>query len=222
MSRKWFIYYQENVTGPFAAETIYHSHFKNKKDILLWSKGQKSWLSFQNWRKYYNQLKAINSQKPKLWYAENRGEQFGPYTKDQLIQFLSYHKDLSQIYLWTEGQEQWARLFEFNTIMEAIGITRRKFVRAPIVGRVSITRGTQIFYKDISNISVQGLGIKNAFELKAGDLVILKIQSLLIVEDFQAQATIKYVNPSGYAGIEFSKISERSKAYLQDYVKQFG
>lgn len=220
MDKKWFVYYQENVMGPFTTKDIYRNCFEDERDILLWSKGQREWLTLEDWKQSYDQTQK--NKKQSLWYAENRGKQFGPYTKDQLIQFLSYYKDLSQVHLWTEGQEQWVRLFEFSDITEAIGITRRKYVRAPIVGRVSITRGAKIFYKDIFNISTQGIGVKNVFELKVGDLVTLKIQSLLIVEPLKVQATVKYINPSGLAGMHFSEVSEKSKAYLNEYIKQFG
>lgn len=225
MEKIWFIYSDEVVSGPFTTETV-------KKEIMsgrwtaetqIWWKGQKEWLSLDKWQNNLEKILEANRQQGQqpVWYAEQHGQQIGPLTKRDLIDHLKTLSDVKKVRLWTVGLNHWTNLFEFHEIIMQLGMTRRTFERAPIVGRVVIQRNSETFEKSIASVSGGGIGVKDCQNLTPGETLSVHIHSPLLVTPVRGTAKVMYIEDSGYAGLQFQTIHIESKTTLMDYVKQF-
>ena len=225
MEKVWFIYDAEIVTGAYATEQV-------KGDIMsgrwspvtqIWWKGSKEWMSIDKWYQHLDEIIEANRQQGQqpVWYAEKHGQQHGPMTKIDLIDLLKKLGEVKQVRLWTIGLNHWTNIFEFHEIIEAIGMSRRNYDRAPIVGKVIIQKNGESFERPLASVSGGGLGLRESGNLIAGETVTVAIQSSLLVNPVRASARVMYVEPTGYAGLQFQNIHIESKTTLIDYVNQF-
>lgn len=226
MEKIWFIYADEIVSGPFTTEKVQSDLEASRWDTnsaQIWWKGQKEWLSLTKWSENLHAILDSNktqTQQP-VWYAEQHGEQVGPLTKEQLVTHLSGVQNVKSVRLWTVGLNHWTNLFEFHEILAQLGISKRSFDRAPIVGHVSIQKNGEVFNKTIASVSGGGLGVKDCHELMNGEVLAIAIHSPLLVAPVRATAKVMYIEENGYVGLQFQTIHIESKTTLMDYVKQF-
>lgn len=224
MKKVWFIYDKNFVSGPNTTE-----HIKNKvidgdiaKTSLVWWKGQRDWIELENWQnnltRYEKQIKEPSEEA--VWYALKDGHTLGPSTKTELITILSNLNNLSKIRVWKKGQEKWATVYQYQDISDQLGITKRKFPRAPILGEVSIMKNGNESYAASATISAGGIGLTKAIGLAADDNVELTIRSPLLVLAIKAKAKVKH-NSQNYCGLEFVEISDDAKEIISEYVNQF-
>lgn len=223
MEKIWFICDANFISGPYSTQDVL-SELTNGKVSLqskIWWKGQRDWISVGDWRQKADSFeKNMHKQEEPIWYAEKQGQTYGPIAKTQLIELLCSLTNLSKIRVWKKGQESWATVYEYSDISEELGITRRKYPRAPILGDVSIDKkGQQIAFK-AATISAGGLGIVGASALAVGDQLQVSLRSPLMVVGIHATAVVRHA-ASNYTGIEFVNISQEHKATIIDYVKQF-
>lgn len=226
MEKIWFIYANEIVSGPFSTDQVKSDLDKgrwNANTTQIWWKGQKEWTYLQSWITNLDQILEGNKaqEQQAVWYAEQHGAQKGPLTKSQLVDFLKGLDDVKSVRLWTVGLNHWSNLFEFHEIISNLGMSKRTFERAPIVGHVSINKNGEIINKTLASVSGGGLGMKHCEDLLPGDILSLAIHSPLLTSPVRATAKVMYIEPNGYAGVQFQSIHIESKTTLMDYVRQF-
>ncbi|MCB0348731.1 MAG: PilZ domain-containing protein [Bdellovibrionales bacterium] len=223
MEKIWFICDANFISGPYTTSDILADLTNGKRNLQskVWWKGQRDWISLGEWQKQADTFeKNVHQQEEPIWYAEKQGQTYGPIAKSQLIELLCSLTNLSKIRVWKKGQENWATVYEYSDISQELGITRRKFPRAPILGDVSIEKkGQHISYK-AATISAGGLGIVGAHSLSVGDQLQISLRSPLMVIGIHATAVVRHTS-SNYTGIEFINISSEHKSTIADYVKQF-
>ena len=225
MEKIWFIYAAEIVSGPFATEQVKSDLLAGRWDAQaqIWWKGQKEWLTIDRW---YSQLEEIlesnrlQGQQP-VWYAEQHNNQVGPMTKNDLVQHLKDLPDVKSVRLWTVGLNHWTNLFEFHEIMGQLGLSKRSFDRAPIVGSVVLHRHGELIEKHLASVSGGGVGISDSGNLVPGEIVTVSVKSPLLISPVRAAAKVMYIEDSGFAGLQFQNIHIESKTALMDYVRQF-
>lgn len=225
MEKLWFIYCHEEVSGPYSTDEVKRNILAGKwtADAQVWWKGQKEWLALDKWHANLEHILEANRQQGQqpVWYAERGGQQTGPMTKNDLVNHLKTLPDVKNVRLWTVGLNHWSNLFEFHEIVHQLGITKRGYDRAPIMGQVQIQRNGEVTHKPLASVSGGGLGVRDAGMLGAGEIITVAIQSPLLIAPVRATAKVMYVESSGYAGLQFQQIHIESKTTLMDYVRQF-
>lgn len=221
----WFVYNHEEVSGPYSTDEVKKHILAGRwtADAQVWWKGQKEWLAIDKWHANLEHIMEANRQQGQqpVWYAERQGQQIGPLTKTDLISHLKTIPDVKNVRLWTVGLNHWSNLFEFHEIIHHLGLTKRTYDRAPIMGQVQIQKNGEITHKPLASVSGGGLAIKDGANFTAGEIVTVAIQSPLLVAPVRATAKVMYVESSGYVGLQFQHIHIESKTTLMDYVRQF-
>lgn len=225
MEKMWFVYYHEEVSGPYSTEDVKKHVLSGRwtADAQVWWKGQKEWLAIDKWHANLDLIMEANrlqGQQP-VWYSERAGKQTGPLTKTDLIAHLKTLSDVKNVRLWTVGLNHWSNLFEFHEIIHQLGLTKRGYDRAPIMGQVQIQRNGEIIHKPLASVSGGGLAIKDSVNFSSGEILTVAIQSPLLIAPVRATAKVMYVESSGYVGLQFQQIHIESKTTLMDYVRQF-
>jgi hypothetical protein len=228
MAQAWFLYTDDIVSGPFSTEEVQTKLGTGQLTTksFIWWKGQREWISLSMWQDQLSQIleAGVTQTQKAVWYADLGTTPIGPLTQAELIQTLKPYTDLGRVRLWAVGMEKWMSLFEVHDVMELLGISRREFERAPLMGTVAITRGNEDpkgFVVKAGSISVAGMGVANAHDLRRGDDIALLIKSKDLPNVLHVRGEVVYVTESGYAGVRFFKVHPESHSIIHDYVKRF-
>jgi hypothetical protein len=228
MSHQWFLYSNEVVTGPFSTDDVHAKLASGQLEAtcFIWWKGQREWIPVQTWQETLTQILATasgNKQKA-VWYVDVGSAPIGPLTQAEMIENLKGIAELGRVKLWAVGMPKWKSLFELHDVMELLGISRREHERAPLMGTVAVTRSNEDprgFVAKAASISVAGLGLSAAQDLRRGDEVALLIKSSGIPGNLHLRGEVVYVTDAGHAGIRFLKVHPESHTLIHDYVKRF-
>jgi hypothetical protein len=228
MSQTWFIYSNDVVTGPFFTEEVQLKLSINElgANSFIWWKGQREWIQISSWQADLNNIVAtlISNQQKAIWYIDLGKAPLGPLTQSELLESLRNVTDLNRARLWAVGMKKWQTLFELHEVMELLGISRREHDRAPLMGTVAISRSNEApkgIVAKAASISVGGIGVSNANDLRRGDEVALLIRTSDIPGNLHLRGEVVYVTESGHAGIRFGKVHPETHSLIHDYIKRF-
>lgn len=230
MSKQWFLSTNDVVTGPFTTDDI-HSKIAAGQIVqsacYIWWKGQREWMPVTTWQESLDQILASSAhhqQQKAIWYIDVGTTPIGPLTQNEMIDNLSSLDDLGHVHLWAVGMPNWKSLFEMHDVMELLGISRREHDRAPLMGSVAINRANdepRAFVVKAASISVAGIGLSSAKELRRGDEIALLIKNSGIPGSLHLRGEVAYVTPAGHAGVRFVQVHPETHALIHDYVKRF-
>lgn len=229
MSQAWFLYIDNVVSGPFNTDQVKSKIREEnlKAKCFIWWKGQREWIPVSTWEKDLDAIleASATAKKKPIWYVDVGGTKpAGPLTQNEMIEMIKSAREIDRIRLWAIGMKQWQSIFELHDVMEMVGISRRETARAPLMGSVAINRTGEDpkgFVVKAASISVAGLGVAEAFDLRRGDQVSLLVKSSDLKGQIHVRGEVVYVTPTGYAGIRFHQIHPESQSIIHDYVKRF-
>lgn len=229
MAQAWFLYIDNVVTGPFSTDQVKSKIREEelKAKCFIWWKGQREWVSFASWERDLESILEASSSMDKrpIWYVDTGASSpAGPLTQNEMIDILRATHDLDQVRLWAVGMKKWQRVFELHDVLEILGISRRETDRAPLMGSVAIKRSNDDprgFVVRAASISVTGMGLAEAGDLRRGDQLSLLIKSHDLPEAIHVHGEVVYVTPTGYAGVRFHKAPSEVVSMLYDYIKRF-
>lgn len=222
---QWFVCKSESVQGPFSRDEIKAqvSGGTLPLDCLIWGRGQKEWVPLARWVKDAGQqVETMSSAQEQLWHYAQDGSSKGPMTRAELINELKGLKQKDEILVWTKGMKAWADLYEFNDLLDDLGLNRREHPRAGIHGQCILKLGdTHSVIGSLKVISSGGVGITGLQEpVSIGQTVTVEVRSEELGDSITSKATVQYVTQSGYIGLKFQSLSMESKARIMQYVKQ--
>ena len=228
MSHAWFLYIDNVVTGPFSTEQVQSKigDEQVKAKCFVWWKGQREWIPVSAWERDLNSiLESASSQAQKaVWYIDVGTAPIGPLTQNELISNLKSLTELGQARLWAVGMKHWKSVYELHDVMELLGISRREHDRAPLMGSVAVTRSNEDpkgFVVRAASISVAGMGLAGAADIRRGDQLALLIKSPDLPGNVHVRGEVVYVTDTGYAGVRFMKVHPETHSIIHDYVKRF-
>jgi hypothetical protein len=136
-SSQWYVAVGQKWIGPMSASDVYEKVASHQLTLahFAWKKGQAEWKricdikTFQSLSPHQPQ-KAIQKQfqsevsahtaarkapsaqanVTRVWYLHQNQSQFGPFSKEEIIQFLKSGKIQSRIHCWRDGMKTWDRL----------------------------------------------------------------------------------------------------------------
>jgi hypothetical protein len=214
--KQWFVYNHAVVSGPFSSEEIFASisEHRFRPDDLIWAKGQREWMPVESW-----QMPQEAEAEPQ-WYISEDGNTLGPITFDEIVHRIKTKEFSSSALLWMPDMQDWASVYQVPTLMEALNISRRKHMRAPLAAKVEITNPELKESTDALTLSMGGLSFRNLKDLSLGQVVSLRICSPVLGGVIYAKARVVYTE-GRQTGLEFIHISDENKVAVFEYVKQF-
>lgn len=220
---QWFIYKQDKVQGPYSTEDLKSlvGNGELDKDILIWGKPSRHWLSVDRWQIDLPALleNTKDEKDNRLWHFALDGNSQGPFTRDQLLDELRNLKSTQDVLLWTKGMKSWSPIYEFFDIMDDIGFNRRQCPRAALDGKLVVKVGDLKRIGKIVTVSEGGFGASNLNDLVIGETYPVEIQSPVFSEPVNAKAQLRYRTETGFCGFQFTSLNSESKAKIIQHVK---
>jgi hypothetical protein len=221
---KWFIQSEELVKGPFSAEDV-QSRLSNgefRATDLIWGPAQEDWRQIQWWTSNYaNILAGVGQISPTQdWHFSINGQTQGPMTRLELIHNLKTIRPLNDVLLWTNGMVAWVPIYEFSEILTEMGVSRRQFPRAEIIGKSVLKTPTSQFEVELLNVSEGGFAVAMVSGVLPGQIFPAEMISPALKELIHAKVECRYVS-NGITGFKFNQISVEQKSLIIQYVNNF-
>jgi hypothetical protein len=221
----WFVLRNEDVSGPLSTDEVKTMAALGQlvdKD-LIWGRLQNEWKPLAWWMIEVGNLIAKNKEvrDPRLWHYAINGASFGPFTRDDLVVQLKDVVLSSDLLLWTKGMKAWAPIFEFNDVLDAIGVNKRQFPRADIEGKLTIKMGTQVLEGTLQTVSEGGFGATGIQGLTVGQVLPVELESDAFYDPLHLKAEVRYITDSGYVGFKFQNLGSEARSAVVQYVRGY-
>lgn len=235
IDKKWFLLINSKVSGPHTTQDILNS--LNNLNLIesihsgqFWSKGQNSWKpidAFRDFLKIENQKRDQTQNSQIHWFIKNSDSETGPLSFESLIQILKEKLDHKSIMICQElnqsSERQWKPIYHFESVIEKLGISRRKFPRVPIEGIMTIVEGLLKGRKaELFSLSQGGLGARGLTEVSLGEKIkgIITSKNLPLPIHFQGEIVFSNTKKNEL-GIQYTNLSTEALTQIIAYVKQF-
>ncbi len=224
VTKKWFFLVENEVQGPFAESEIKNLS-KTYASGLVWGQGLSEWIKPDEWEKTMTDLQGIlaslQSDMTPQWRIKQGAFEAGPFIYDQLIQVLKAHPNAGQCLLYLESEATWKPIFDYPTIVEEVGISRRLHERVPMSGIFRYDKDGARYEALISSISEGGLGILEAQNVVVGDILKGVIESPQLPTHINCSCEALYQQDDSAWGLRFSNLPPESQAMVIEYTKKF-
>lgn len=221
---KWFIQTEELVKGPFTAEDVQERLAKGefRSSDLIWGPAQEEWRQVQWWTSNYaNILAGVGQISPlQEWHYSINGQTHGPLGRAELMQALKPLKSLGDVLLWTSGMVAWAPVFEFQELLSEMGVSRRQFPRADIIGRAHLKTPNGEIQAELISVGEGGFGVALTSGVLPGQIFPAELHSVALREVVHAKVECRFIN-NGMTGFRFKEINAEHKNTIIHYVKQY-
>lgn len=230
MQIEWFVFHKNSILGPFSTEDV-HSQIaagKVASDSFIWWKGEKDWVSIDDWEKHFPEIIRRLEAHFKVNWKIKHGKNITPYMSfDDALQYMKLLELNNSIFICKETEdhtETWESIFSNTVFLNALEMTRRKSPRVPIVATAKISKLDSKFsyLVKVNTIGQGGMGVAGLGKnFPTGTSVELKLESPSFPNPIVAEGKILYHTKDGISGIEYTLINAESQATLIEYVNQF-
>lgn len=225
---QWFVHQEDNIYGPMTSEQVL-SQLKSGElsyNSYIWRRGQVEWNPLSSWEDHLQaqmEDSALNNKKWKL--RESHSQISENMTFEEALSHLKRLRDLQRVSVCSQNENHWKPVYSSYAFMEALGLSRRSCLRAPLMGLAKVTRGQQSRFSYVvktSTIGPGGLGVCGlGSNFTAGLPAEIRVESQDLGAPILVKGVIKYHTPQGFIGIAFAKLEDEAKTQIDDYVKQF-
>ena len=222
----WFVHHEEKILGPFSTDKI----LKDLKDgelsygAHIWSKGQVEWVPISEWENNLDKLKALSDGSHKKWKLRTQKEVLMDLSFDDVVENLKVLENFQMVAVAPNETNNWVPVYSSYPFMEALNLSRRNFLRAPLMGLAKVTRDASRFSYVVKTatlgqggIGVYGLGPN----FEPGTQVTLRVESEDLNATINVNGTVVYNTDQGFIGIRFGEIQAESTAIIVEYMKRF-
>ena len=222
----WFIHHDEKILGPYTTEKI----LKDLKDgeisygAYIWSKGQVEWVPVSDWENNLDNILAASGEAHKKWKLRTPTAIRQDLSFDQVLDELKVMENFQMVAIAPENSEDWTPVYSSYPFMEALNLSRRNFLRAPLMGLAKVTRDASRFSYVVKTatigqggIGVYGLGPN----FEPGTQVSLRVESEDLNAPIVVSGTVVYNTSQGFIGIRFGELQAESTSVIIDYMKRF-
>lgn len=222
----WFVHHDEKILGPFSTEKI----LKDLKDgeisygAYIWSKGQVEWIPVSDWENNLEKILSRSADNHKKWKLRTPKEVIEDLGFDDVVEALKTMDNFQMVAVCPEDSSEWTPVYSSYPFMEALNLSRRNFLRAPLMGLAKVTRDASRFSYVVKTatigqggIGVYGLGPN----FEPGTHLGLRIESEDLEDPITVNGTVVYNTSQGFVGIRFGELQAESTAIIIDYMKRF-
>ncbi len=222
----WFVHHDEKILGPFSTEKI----LKDLKDgeisygAYIWSKGQVEWVPVSDWENSLDELTAKANGENHKWQLRTPKKVIEDLDFNQVVDHLKNLENFQMVAVAPADSTEWTPVYSSYRFMEALNMSRRNFLRAPLMGLAKITRDASRFSYVVKTatigqggIGVYGLGPN----FEPGTHISMRIESEDINAPITVSGTVVYNTADGFIGIRFGEMQAESTGVIIDYMKRF-
>lgn len=222
--KKWFFLKNNEVSGPYAVSEIDPLAALHPEG-LVWGQGLNEWVSHAEWKSTIQHLdsiiKGLQNDMTPTWVVKFEDTPQGPMTYDQLVQTLKAHPHPSETQIKQVTDSDWKGIYEYPTLVEEVGITRRQHSRAPISGIFKYTKNGATHEALMASISEGGIGILEAEGIAVGDTLKGEIQSPQLATAINCQCDVLYQQSDGNWGLRFVNLPAEYSSVIVEYALRF-
>ncbi len=236
--------------GPLKAADIYSQLSQGKVTYLqyVWKPGMAAWARLADVPAF--QVAApqapVTPPKPptppappvavqkKEWFLFYQEQQTGPYTLDEARGVIGVHQlDATSSFAWKEGLAGWSSLGdlqEFSSVATTSASAqpqeKRSAVRKPIIAKVLLAEGGQVFFGIGRDISVGGMQVLSGqLPKKVGSTLKLNISPTTETspqfQPFVAEGVVVRIFEDGRGfSFRFGVLDESSRATIESLISQ--
>lgn len=253
MQKQYFLSFNGSHIGPFSVSNIL-KRVENRESQwtdYIYDEGLGEWImllehpefSAKNFpQKPVPVSGQINHFKDKEWFTLKDGNNYGPFSKIELLQMLQEKNVYEYDYVWCQGMNAWKRIAElpeFSTeTVRALSKSeqseisevffRRRHARAQYGTSLIVHNNKAVFKGKAMEISAGGAGVMiESSELQPGQQLFLHFQPGDGVPPFNAVCQIvskQFVRDPGHPavkyGVKFMTITQSVKESILDYTKK--
>ncbi len=225
--KAWFILSNEKISGPYKASEVLEELTQGQwYEARFWAKGKSYWMTENQFREEVSNQKKENElyqSKAPTWFLKEINTQLGPFNYDELIQFLKKKPNYKSILVSQNSATEWKEVYQIESIMDKLGVNRRKHPRIPIDGMVTILDGLLRGQKvPLTTLSQGGLGMKELKGFSIGEKIKGVFSGPQLKTPIHFQGEIIFIQSTiGNFGIKFTNISAEGTSQIIAYIKQF-
>ncbi len=222
----WFVHHDEKILGPFSTDKI----LKDLKDgeisygAYIWSKGQVEWVPVSDWENNLDKMLALTSNDNQSWKLRTPHKVIEDLNFDQVVDELKEMENFQMVAVAPMDASDWTPIYSSYPFMEALNLSRRNFLRAPLMGLAKVTRDASRFSYVVKTatigqggIGVYGLGPN----FDPGTTVKIKVESEDLNTSINVNGTVVYNTSQGFVGIRFGELQAEVTSVIIDYMKRF-
>ena len=222
----WFVHHDEKILGPFSTEKI----LQDLKDgeisygAYIWSKGQVEWVPVSEWENNLDNLMAYSDQSKGLWKLRTSKDVQQGLTFTEVVNNLKNMKSFKLVAVSPNDQEKWVPIYSSYAFMEALNLSRRNFLRAPLMGLAKVTKDNSRFSYVVKTATIGqgGMGVYGLGpHFDPGVQVDLRIESEDLSTPIMVSGTVVYNTDQGFIGIRFGELRAEATAVIIEYMKRF-
>jgi len=222
----WFILSNEKIVGPFKQSDIINELNEGKWiDSRFWSKGKPHWMTSSQFKDDFVIQKKQNESQTSgtlLWYIKDHETLHGPVSYDEMLIYLRKKPNYKMTFVSNSSAQDWQGVYQFQSLMDNLGVNRRHHPRVPIEGTITILEG---FFKGkkipLITLSQGGLGAVELRSVSIGEKIKGVFSGANLSTPIHFQGEIVFLNPEGGIGLKFTNISAEGLSQIIAYVKQF-
>ncbi len=222
----WFVHHEEKILGPFTTEKILQDLKTGEISYgaYIWSKGQVEWLPVADWESNLEKILAQSGSDHKKWKLRTPKNVNEDLTFDEVVEELKAMDNFQMVAVAPQDASDWTPVYSSYPFMEALNLSRRNFLRAPLMGLAKITRDGSRFSYVVKTATVGqgGVGVYGLGpNFEPGTHVTIKVESEDLEAAIHVNGTVVYNTSQGFIGIRFGKIPAESTAIIVEYMKRF-
>jgi hypothetical protein len=191
----------------------------------VWWKGQDHWIDLTQWRQNRSTIMSqrdANGVAHKQFYFNDGSENTeGPLSIEAIGERIKGMTDLDMIRLWAADKKRWKTIFEFRSVCEQLGLTRRSHPRAPLAGTATLSKEDVQMTATVTSVSIGGFGVllDTPTTLTGEYSVILRSPSFFNM--IKAKADVAYTKHDGSIGFKFQNLNGENQAAILEYIRNF-
>lgn len=145
-----------------------------------------------------------------------------PMNIEELIEFTRTREDVNKIAIYDYELKNWQEIYAISEVSEALGLSRRKNVRIPILAQFSghSNSGNKLNARVVT-VSIGGMGLTDTYDLAIGDEIRGQISSPHFFTPLHIEAEVTFCGNDGYIGLRFTQINDDARALITDYINRF-
>jgi hypothetical protein len=222
----WFVHHDEKILGPFSTEKI----LADLKDgelsygAFIWSKGQVEWIPISDWENNLEKILAHSGADHKEWKLRTPKDVKENLSFDNVVDQLKTMDNFQMVAVAPQDSPDWTPVYSSYAFMEALNLSRRNFLRAPLMGLAKVTRDGSRFSYVVKTATVGqgGLGVYGLGpNFEPGTHVSLKVESEDLETTITVNGTVVYNTSQGFVGLRFGELTAEGSAVIIEYMKRF-
>ena len=143
---------------------------------------------------------------------------------DDALLFLQKLESLKMVSICPQEEDNWVPIYSSYMFMEALNLSRRHFLRAPLMGLAKVTRKSSRFSYVVKTATVGrgGMGIYGlGSNFDIGTEIQIKVESEDLSAPLNVSGKVVYNTDRGFVGVNFEGASAEAAAIILDYINKF-